>query len=75
VFFRFANKCVYVTAMDRGHIDVAKLAAPEQLPAGDANSVVGVTLRFDRIPDDLKQMALGQIEVRLAEIKGSQVPG
>jgi hypothetical protein len=74
VFFRLANKCAYVTAMDRGHIDVAKLATPEQLPAADANGVLGVTLRFDRIPDDLKQMALGQMEIRLVEIKDRKNP-
>jgi hypothetical protein len=74
IYFRFANNCAYVTAMDRSHIDVNKLVAPNQLPLAEANSLLGVTLRMDRIPDDFKQMALGQIEARLADIKERKNP-
>lgn len=74
LFFRFANQCVYVTAMDRGHLANNKLVAPAQLPPVDNTNLLGVTLRLDRIPDDLKQMALGQIELRLAEIKERKNP-
>jgi hypothetical protein len=74
VFFRLANKCAYVTAQERHHLDAAKLVTPEKIPVADAKSVVEVTLRFDRMPDDLKNMILGQIELRLAEIKERKNP-
>ncbi len=69
LFFRMANNCLYVTAMDRGHLDSKKLVAPDKLATSNPNQLLGVTLSMDRIPDDVKQMALGQIEMRLADIK------
>lgn len=75
VYFRFANKCMYLTGQDSSHIDANKLVAPEALPAADANQLLGVTLWLDRMPDDLKNMIMGQIEMRLAEQKNRDNPG
>ncbi len=75
LFFRLANNCLYVTAMDRGHLDHKKLVAPDKMATNNPNQLLGVTLSMDRIPDDVKQMALGQIEMRLADIKNRKNDG
>src|SRR5262245_44939447 len=66
VHIRFANKYAYVTAMDRKHLDSAKLVTPDQLTPANANTLLGLSFRLDQIPDELKQIMLSQVERRLA---------
>lgn len=75
LYFRIANGYAYVTANDRDHVAPAKLLAAEKLTPADPHRVFGLTLRLDQIPDDLKQLALGQIERRMAELKDESKPG
>lgn len=75
IYFRFAKGYAYVTAMKRGHIELDQLIPPEKLAAADPTTAVGVSLRLDRIPDMTKQMLLGQVELRLADIKDRKSDG
>jgi hypothetical protein len=75
VYFRFANGYAYFTAMKRGHIELHQLVAPEKLAAADPTTALSVSLRIDHIPDMTKQMLLGQIELRLADVKDRRVDG
>lgn len=75
LYVRLANGYAYVTANDRDNIASQKLVAPDKLTAADANRLMGLTLRLDLIPDDLKQLILGQVERRMAELKDEAPPG
>lgn len=68
VFFRFADKYCYITIKDREAIDKEKLLTPAAVLAGKVGTA-SLTLNIDRIPSDLKNLALGQLEVRLARMK------
>jgi hypothetical protein len=69
IYFRFANKYCYVTVKDQEAIDRAALLAPETvLPAGKVGTL-WATVNIDRIPKNLKEMALGKIDLELAKAK------
>jgi len=69
IFFRFANGYAYFTAMKRGHVELHQLVTPDKLAAADPANALSVSVRIDRIPDMTKQMLLGQLELRLADVK------
>lgn len=69
VYIRIADKYAYVTARDRSYIDPANLLAPKQIFSADANTLLAISLRIDRIPDTAKQLGLGQLDLRAADIK------
>jgi len=74
VYFRFANNYVYVTARDKDALDKDKLLAPAVvLPAGEVG-MVSLTVNIDRIPDNLKDLALGRIDLSLANVKDKEAP-
>jgi uncharacterized RmlC-like cupin family protein len=75
VYFRFANDYVYVTARDKDVLDKDKILAPSiVLPAG-SNDTFSMTVDVSQIPDDIKNLALGTIENRLADLKEKEMPG
>jgi hypothetical protein len=69
VFFTVADKYAYVTARDRDALTASRRMAPAKLAASSDSTVVSATLRLDRIPDMLKQMALSQFELHAAEAR------
>lgn len=75
LYFRFANDYVYITAMDKANIDTKALVAPDKLKSNDPTTVIGVTLRIDQIPETMKQLILGQMELRMADVKERKLPG
>ena len=74
IYFRFANKYAYITANDPENISLKTLPKPEAVLGGKSESLVSVTARLDRLPADMKKMALGQIEEKLSEGKGQALP-
>jgi hypothetical protein len=75
IYFRFANKHAYVTLLNPAAIAKDKLLDPTQLLAGNANSVLSAHISIDKIPENLKNDAIGQIELNLANVKGQKGPG
>lgn len=75
MFFRLANKYLYVTAMDKANIEPKSLVAPEKLISSNENMVLGATLRIDQIPETVKKLMLGEMERRLAEVKDRKREG
>jgi hypothetical protein len=74
-YLRFANQYVYVTARDESSLDPDALISPATLlPAGKIGAF-SANLRIDQINDDLKQLALEQISLRLADIRDRQYAG
>jgi hypothetical protein len=75
IYFRFANKYAYVTINDPQNIDPKTLPKPEAvLGGGKPEQLISASLRIDRLPDGMKKMALGFIEMQLAKGKDQPVP-
>lgn len=75
IYLRFAHKYAYVTFQDDTAIAKDKLIPPQQiLPAGQDTAVVSLTTSLGAIPDNLKQMAIQQLEDQLAEEKKKKDP-
>jgi hypothetical protein len=74
VYFRFANGYVYATARDKELLDKGNLIAPDKVLPSDQGGAVSVTANIDRIPANLKELALGTLENRLADAKEQELP-
>ncbi|HEY8506444.1 MAG TPA: hypothetical protein VIL46_17815, partial [Gemmataceae bacterium] len=75
VYFRFAQKYACVTAMQKENIsekNLPDLAKALELPG---HGLVDLVVNFDTIPPELRKMALGQLEMKLAEAKQERDPG
>jgi hypothetical protein len=69
IFFRFANKYVYATIRDESAIAKDALLPPETvLPSGEIG-MMSAAVRLDQFSTDLKQLAMGQLGLRLADIR------
>ncbi|HEY7314996.1 MAG TPA: hypothetical protein VH643_36965 [Gemmataceae bacterium] len=74
VYYRFANDYIYVTVRDKEVLDKDRLLAPAAvLPAGQIGAM-SLTLNIDRIPNELKELALGNLDNHLADAKDKEVP-
>ena len=69
VFFRFANHYAYATIADKGNIATEKLLSPSKVLAGNDGGILSLLVRLDEIPGNLKEIALGQLELQLANEK------
>jgi hypothetical protein len=67
-FFRFENKYMYFTAMEKGNIDKKKLLDPAKVLA-NISDIVSLQVNVAEIPDLLKQIALTQIENVITGLK------
>ncbi len=74
VYFRFAHDYVYITVRDKDALDKDKLLAPSVVLGGGGNDLFAVTVDVAQIPDNIKELALGTIENRLADIKEQEMP-
>jgi hypothetical protein len=73
VYFKFANGYLYV-ARDSKHLDTKSLQDPKAFFANDDGSVASLTVRIDRIPNDLKTFVIGQLEHQAQEALKNQNP-
>ena len=72
--FRFAHGYAYVTVRDKETLAKDKLIPPAKLfPAGQSELLV-VSLRFDHIPDMVRQIVLSQMDLRLPEFLEQKQP-
>jgi len=72
-YFRIANKYCYLTAMNKSAIDKGKLLDPATVLPENLTAAFSATVRFDRIPDSIKQVALSQFELKLADEQDKKV--
>ncbi len=68
LYFRFANKYAYVTAMEKGNIDKKKLLDPAKV-LGAGPELISAHLKLSEFPDLVKQIAIGQVDNALTEAK------
>ena len=69
VYFTVADGYAYVTARDRDPIASGRRIPPAKLMPTAGTEVASATIRIDRIPDMIKQLALSQFEVQIAAAK------
>jgi hypothetical protein len=75
IYFRFANKYAYITINDPQNIDAKTLPQPATvLGGGRPEEVISASLRFDRLPEGMKRMALAGVESTLAKVKDQPIP-
>jgi hypothetical protein len=75
IYFRFAHKYLYATGLSKDALAKGKLLDPTEVLAAARDGVLSATVRIDRIPAELRNIALGQIELNLARIKEQSPPG
>jgi len=69
VYFRFAHKHAYVTALNKEGIDKEKILLPGAvLPAGK-DPVISLTVHIDQIPEKVRDLAISQVEEQLKAAK------
>lgn len=73
IFFRFANGYAYVSNQPES-LDPKTLPKPADVLGGKAEHLASATVRLDRLPAQLKTMALGFIEGQLAAGKDAPLP-
>jgi hypothetical protein len=75
IFFRFANQYVYATIRDESAIAKdALLPLAKVLPPGEVG-MMSASVRLDHFSTDLKQLAMGQLGLRLADIRDRDFSG
>ena len=75
IYLRFANRYVYATARDKSALDKDQLLDPATVLAASRPATVSLAARLDQIPDGLKQIALQQFELEIANAKEKKAPG
>jgi hypothetical protein len=74
-YLRFANGYAYATALNKDNVAKSALLAPAAvLPAGQTG-LLSLTLRLDRIDDKVKQLALQQLDLQLADARDRDFKG
>jgi hypothetical protein len=76
IYFRFANKYAYVTALNKDALDKDKLLPPSAvLPADKKTPVLSVQVRIDQVPENLRNVAAAQVETQLDNAKEEKPEG
>ena len=75
VYFRFANKYLYITALNTASIQAKTLPDPAKTLAGAGESAIAVVARVDQVPKDTKDMAQGQFDKFIDAAKKKSAPG
>ncbi len=74
VHLRFADGYLFVAARPAS-LDPAARPVPKAFFDAVDHSVASVRVRLDRIPDDLKAVVLGQVELKLADARKAEAEG
>src|SRR5262249_22957225 len=74
-FVRFAHKYAYVALPDKAALTKDRLVPPAKLFAAKQTEVASARVQVDHFPDNLKQLALGQVELKLANLQDEKVEG
>jgi hypothetical protein len=72
-YFRFANGYLYA-AHDPKHLEPRGLITPKAFFANDDGSVASLLVRIDRIPNEVKELLVGQLELAAQEAIQKQKP-
>jgi len=73
LFFRFHNGYLWGTLRDENSIAIEKLPDPAQLLAPEKTGALSLTFDFSALPEEIRKMALQQIETTIKEEKEKSV--
>src|SRR5262249_29179263 len=77
--FRFAHGYLYATVKTNADavaaLDKTKLLPPASVFGTDKPGIASLTVNLDRVPDELKKMALAGIDQGLAKVEDKAPPG
>jgi hypothetical protein len=74
VYIRFQDKYAYVTLRNEKAIDPKGLIAAKDFFSEKTAGILTMTAHIDRLPDDLKKMVYGQLEMQLKEHQSKLAP-
>jgi hypothetical protein len=75
VYFRFANDYAYITLLNAAVLARANLPRPADiLPAG-GSGLLSAAVHIDRVPENIKQLGLEQLGLRLADLRDRRFAG
>ncbi len=75
LYYRFANKYLYATiAQNPDNLSDSRLLPPEAVLQADDNSTASVAINFDQVPEQLRDLVMGQVSRRLGEFKAQKLP-
>ncbi|HEX5272616.1 MAG TPA: hypothetical protein VFW33_19095, partial [Gemmataceae bacterium] len=74
VYFRFAHRYAYATAMNKDAIDKDKILLPGAVLPPGKEPVFSLTLRIDQIPQKVRDLAVSQVETQLDAAKEEKKP-
>lgn len=70
--FRFANGYMYVTIRDKSALSKDSMIPPAKVFAGPQTQLADLSIRLDKIPDQVRQLVVTQMELALPQILESQ---
>jgi hypothetical protein len=73
IYLRMTDKYAFITAQNQEGLK--NLLDPDKLFAAGRHATVSAEFHFDKIPQGIKQMALGQIDLRVADEVDKKQPG
>jgi hypothetical protein len=75
IYFRFTEGYACAAGISKAALEKGKLIPPSVMFAKPQASSAEVHFRIDQIPNEYKQLALGQVEVQLANAKEQKIAG
>jgi hypothetical protein len=72
LFFRFAHKYAYITALNAKALDKDKLIEPAKIFPAKGGAVLAASVRLDQVPEIAKGLALSNIKDKLDALKDRQ---
>jgi hypothetical protein len=75
IYFRFANKYVYITAQNKSAVTKENLLDPSKVFGSGKMATLSGEFRLDQIPDEVKEMLVSQLESEIAKEKEKTIPG
>ena len=74
-YFRFANKYIYITVQNKAGVAKESILEPTKVFSGGKTTTFSALFRLDQIPDDMKKMAISQLDEHLNKEKQKEIPG
>jgi hypothetical protein len=75
IYFRFAEGYACAAGVSKAALEKGKLILPSVMFAKPLAGSVEVRFHIDQIPNEYKQLALGQVEIQLANAKEQKIAG
>lgn len=74
VYFRFNDKYAYITLRNEKAIDPKAVIAPKTFFAEKVTGILSAAVNIDALPEDMKKLAYGQLEMQLKEQQSKLAP-